>query len=56
MIVAIAAWLYIIQAILGLASLFSGPFAFGGGGSKFATLLVSGVFGAMGYGLLKRET
>jgi len=54
-IVAIAAWLYIIQALLGLASLFSGPFGMGGGSGTFATLLVSGVFGAMGYGLLKRE-
>lgn len=56
MIVAIAAWLYIIQALLGLGSLFSGPFGLGGGSSAFATLLVSAVFGAMGYGLLKRET
>jgi hypothetical protein len=54
-IVAIAAWLYIIQALLSLGSLFSGPFGFGGGASSLPTLLVSGVFGAMGYGLLKRE-
>ena len=57
MIVTLAAWLYIIQALLGLGSLFSGPFGMMGGGSAtFATLLVSGAFGAMGYGLLKRET
>ena len=56
MIVALAAWLYIIQALLGLASLFSGPFGLGGGGmSKLATVAVAGIFGAMGYGLLKRE-
>lgn len=55
MIVAIAGWLYIIQALLGLASQFSGPFG-GGGADALATLLVSGAFGATGYGLLKRET
>jgi hypothetical protein len=54
-IVTLAAWLYIIQALLGLGSLFSGPFGFGGGSATFATLLVSGIFGAMGFGLLKRE-
>lgn len=53
MIVTLAAWLYIIQALLGLGSLFS--FGMGGGSATFATLLVSGTFGAMGYGLLKRE-
>ena len=35
-IVALAAWLYIIQALLGLASLFSGPFGLGGGSGTFA--------------------
>jgi hypothetical protein len=54
-IVALAAWLYIVQALLGLGSLFSGPFGMGGGAATFATLLVSCTFGAMGYGLLKRE-
>jgi hypothetical protein len=54
-IVTLAAWLYIIQALLGLGSLVSGPFGMGGGSATFATLLVSGTFGAMGYGLLKRE-
>ena len=48
MLVALAAWLYIVQALLGLASLFPGPFGFGGGSSAFATLIVSGIFGAMG--------
>ena len=56
MIVTLAAWLYIVQALLGLGSLFSGPFGFGGGMGNFATLLSSGVVGAMGYGLLKRES
>lgn len=55
MIVTLAAWLYIIQALLGLGSLFSGPFGLGGGMASFATLLVSAIFGAMGYGLLKRD-
>ena len=55
MIVALAAWLYIIQALLGLASLFSGPFGLGGGSGTFASLLMSAIFGAIGYGLLKRE-
>jgi hypothetical protein len=55
-IVTLAAWLYIVQALLGLGSLFSGPFGFGGGAGNFATLLSSGVVGAMGYGLLKRES
>jgi hypothetical protein len=53
-IVTLAAWLYIIQALLTLGSLFSGPFGFGGT-SALASLLVAGVFGAMGIGLLKRE-
>ena len=56
MIVTLAAWLYIVQALLGLSSLFSGPFGLGGGTGNFATLLSSGVVGAMGYGLLKRES
>ena len=56
MIVALAAWLYIIHALLGLGSLFSSSFGFGGGSSTLATLIGSGIFGAMGYGLLKRET
>jgi len=55
-IVTLAAWLYIIQALLGLGSLFSGPFGLGGGTSTVATLLVSGLFGAMGVGLLRRES
>jgi hypothetical protein len=54
-IVALAAWLYIIQALLGLGSLFTAPAGFGGGMSSVATFVVSGIFGAMGYGLLKRE-
>jgi hypothetical protein len=54
-VVAIAAWLYIIQALLGLASMFSHPFGVGSGSSTFATLIGSVVCGAMGYGLLKRE-
>jgi hypothetical protein len=54
-IVTLAAWLYIIQALLSLGSLFSGPFGLGGGASSFATVLVAGVFGAMGVGLLRRE-
>ena len=49
MIVALAAWLYIINALLGLISLRYG------GGSTVGTLLMSGLCGAMGYGLLKRE-
>lgn len=55
MIVTLAAWLYIIQALLGLGSLVSVPSGLGGGMSSFATFIVSGIFGAMGYGLLKRE-
>jgi hypothetical protein len=54
-IVTLAAWLYIIQALLSLGSLFSGPFGLGGGASSLATLLIAGVFGAMGVGLLRRE-
>jgi hypothetical protein len=54
-IVTLAAWLYIIQALLGLGSLFARPLGMGGGSGTFATLLVSGTFGAMGYGLLNRE-
>jgi len=53
-IVTLAAWLYIIQALLGLGSLVSAPYGLGGGSSTLATLLVSGLFGAMGYGLLQR--
>ena len=49
MIVAIAGWLYIIQCLLGLASLYFG------GSNTLASLLMSGLFGAMGYGLLQRE-
>src|SRR6476659_2346477 len=55
-IVTLAAWLYIVQALLGLGSLFSGPFGSSGGTGTLATLLGSGVVGAMGYGLLKRES
>jgi hypothetical protein len=54
-IVTLAAWLYIIQALLGLGSLFPGPFGLGGGRGILATLLVSALFGAMGIGLLRRE-
>jgi len=54
-IVTLAAWLYIIQALLGLGSLFSGPFGLGGGTANVATFVMAGIFGAMGYGLLKRE-
>jgi hypothetical protein len=55
-IVALAAWLYIIEGLLGLGSLIPAPFRLGGGLASFATLLVCGAFAAMGYGLLKRET
>ncbi|HTU67759.1 MAG TPA: hypothetical protein VMF52_17550 [Steroidobacteraceae bacterium] len=53
MIVTLAAWLYLIQALLTLGSLFWGPF--GGGGGKVATLGTAALFGAMGFGLLNRE-
>jgi hypothetical protein len=52
-IVTLAAWLYIIQALLGLGSLFAGPF--GGGSGSLGTCIVSAVFGAVGIGLLRRE-
>jgi hypothetical protein len=55
-IVTLAAWLYIIQALLSAGSLFLGPFGFGGGMSSLPTLAIAAIFGAMGYGLLKRES
>src|SRR4051812_20851219 len=55
-IVTLAAWLYIIQALLSLGSLASGPFGLGGGIGNLAVFISAGIFGAMGYGLLKRES
>jgi len=52
-IVAIAGWLYIVEAILILGSLFSGPV--GGGLAKLATLLMAALCAAIGVGLLKRD-
>lgn len=55
MIVPLAAWLYIISAVLTLGSLFAGPFRTGGM-SGFATFAMAALFGAVGYGLLNRES
>jgi hypothetical protein len=54
-IVNIAGWLYIIYAVLGLGSLSLGAFSFGMTKSNLVTLLVSALYGAIGYGLLKRD-
>ncbi len=55
MIVNIAGWLYLIYAVLGLGSLSLGPFSFGMTKANLATLIVSAVYAAIGYGLLKRD-
>jgi hypothetical protein len=52
-IVTIAAWLYIVQAVLMLASLLLSPFAMGGIEGAL-TLALAGLFAAMGVGLFKR--
>lgn len=55
MIVNLAAWLYIIEALLGVAMLTVGPWGMGSVKDTLAALIISAIFGAMGYGLLKRE-
>jgi hypothetical protein len=52
-IVTIAAWLYIIDAVLILGSLLLSPWGFNGI-EGLVSLALAGLFGAMGIGLLKR--
>ena len=55
MIVNIAAWLYIVQAALGLSSLVLSPFGFRASMANLATLAFTALVGAMGVGLLRRD-
>lgn len=55
MIVNIAAWLYIVQAALGLSSLALSPFGLRASMANLATLAFTALVGAMGFGLLKRH-
>jgi hypothetical protein len=52
-IVTIAAWLYIVEAVLMLGSLLLSPWGFNGI-EGLVTLALAALFGAMGIGLLKR--
>ena len=54
MIVKIAAWYYLVNAGLALVSSLFSPFGFMSG-STLMTLIFAGLFGAMGFGLLRRE-
>jgi len=54
-IVNIAAWLYIVQAALGLSSLVLSPFGFRASMANLATLAFTALVGAMGVGLLRRD-
>jgi len=50
----IAAWLYIINAAFLLSSVTLAPFGLGGSGNA-ATLVMAGLYGAMGVGLLQQK-